>query len=183
MERSDLRCMRRTPHAWRRPQSHDVQQRCDDGATLIEVVISVVLLGMVVAATLTALTTTISASSLDRDHANAHAWLQTAADMLYARDIRQCDPAQPAAAEIAASIAEYQETVENTENPEGWPAANIKVTGLEWWRIDVDPSTGLGTESWGSICDSGDTNLQKVGLRVRATDGRIVEEVEVIIGG
>ena len=41
----------------------------------------------------------------------------------------------------------------------------------------------LGTEAWGATCDTPETDLQKIELRVTAEDGRIVEEVEVIIGG
>ncbi len=149
---------------------------------MIEILIAISLLGTVVAATLTGLTTAITASALDRDHANAHAWLQTAADMLYARELDQCDPAIDPATEIADTIAEYQATVQQTDNPEGWEAANIHVTGVEWWSIDIDPATGLGTEAWGTLCDSGDTNLQQVSIRVTSEDGQIVEEVEVIIG-
>lgn len=154
----------------------------DDGATLIEVLISIVLLSTVVAATLGGLYTTIQASALDRDHANAHAWLQTAADMLYARELDQCDPMVAPATEISNTIAEYEATVQQTDNPEGWAAANINVLEVEWWSIDIDPVTGIGTEAWGSQCDSGDTNLQKIKIQVTAEDGRIVEEVEVIIG-
>jgi len=170
-------CNRRVASTGRRDRGD-----ADRGVSLIEIMIAVVLLGTVVAATLTALTTTITASALDRDHANAHAWLQTAADMLYARELDQCDPAVAPATEIADTIAEYQSTVQQTDNPEGWSAANIRVVDLEWWSIDIDPVTGVGTEAWGSQCDSGDTNLQKIELRVTAEDGRIVEEVEVIIG-
>ena len=60
--------------------------RRDRGFTLIEIVIGVALMGLVVGGTMTLLGTTIRASRLDRDHSNAHAWLQTASDMLYARD-------------------------------------------------------------------------------------------------
>ena len=154
----------------------------DVGASMIEILIGITLLGTVVAATLTGLTAAITASSLDRDHANAHAWLQTAADMLYARELDQCDPAIPAATEIADTIAEYEATVQQTDNPEGWGPSNIQVTGVEWWSIDIDPGTGIGSEAWGTQCDSGDTNLQRISLQVRSDDGDIVEEVEVIIG-
>lgn len=151
--------------------------------SIIEVLISVVLLGTVVVAVLTSVNTTISASALDRDHANAHAWLQTAADMLYARELITCgtrDGADPAN-DVALIAAEYQDTIRQTENPEGWADANISVIGLEWWSIDV--VAGVGTEAWGTTCDTPETDLQKIELQVTAEDGRIVEEVEVIIGG
>ena len=145
--------------------------------SLIEILIALTLMGTVVVATMTALTASISASSLDRDHANAHAWLQTAADTLYARDLITCD-AQP----LADITAAYQTTVQSTHNPEDWAAANIEVIGLEYWRYEFDLATNQETSGWGTICDSPETNLQKVELRVRADDGRIVEEVEVVIG-
>ena len=152
--------------------------------SLIEATISIALMGLLVTAVLAGLSTTINASALDRDHANAHAWLQTAADMLYARDIVTCgtlDPTDPVN-DIALIANEYQATIRQTDNPEGWSNANIDVIALEWWSIDI-AADGSGTEQWGNVCDAGDTNLQKVAMRVTAEDGRIVEEVEVIIGG
>ncbi len=155
----------------------------DRGSTLMEMLMGITILGTVVAATLTGLITVITASSLDRDHANAHAWLQTSADMLYARELDQCNPSADPATEISDTIAEYESTIRQTDNPEGWDPTNIDVIGLEWWSIDIDSTTGVGTEAWGTVCDSGDTNLQRVTIQVQAEDGRVVEQVEVIIGG
>ena len=90
----------------------------------------------------------------------------------------QLDPAT----EIAGTIAEYEATIQQTDNPEGWSAGNIQITDLQWWSIDIDPATGVGSEAWGTKCDSGDTNLQRVSMRVTSEGGEIVEEVEVIIG-
>jgi prepilin-type N-terminal cleavage/methylation domain-containing protein len=151
----------------------------DSGVTLIEILIGIVLLGTVVSATLTGLIAVITAGSVDRSHANAHAWLQTGADMLYARELDQCDPAVDPATEVANTMAEYQATVQQTENPEGWGASNIQVVNVQFWRNDIDAS-GVGTEAWGNECH--DSNLQRVSLRVTSEDGRTVEEVEVIIG-
>lgn len=169
------------------PPSERVRWSCvrgrDRGTSIIEVLISIVLLGTVVSVVLVGLQTTIRASALDRDHANAHAWLQTGADMLYARDLITCgtrDASDPVN-DVALIAAEYEATVQQTENPEGWPDANIEVINLEWWSIDV--VNGIGTEAWGTTCDTPETDLQKIELRVTAEDGRIVEEVEVIIGG
>jgi hypothetical protein len=156
-------------------------RRSDEGVTLIEILIGIVLLGTVVSATLTGLITVITAGTVHRDHANAHAWLQTGADMLYARELYDCDPAIDATTEISNTIAAYEATVQQTDNPEGWSAGNIQVTGVKWWRIDIDPASGVGTEGWGEICDSADTNLQRVSLQVTSQNGRIVEQVEVII--
>lgn len=152
----------------------------DVGSSVIEILIGITLLGTVVAATLTGLTTAVTASALDRDHANAHAWLQTAADMLYARTLDECDDTVDPATEIANTIAEYEATVRQTDNPEGWAPGNIHVTDVEFYSIDIDPITGLGTEAWGTTCKG--SNLQRVSMQVTSEDGDIVEEVEVIIG-
>jgi type II secretory pathway pseudopilin PulG len=154
----------------------------DVGATLIEIVLAIVLLGMVVVSTLSLLGGTINGTSLNRDHANAHAWLQTAADMLYARELERCDPASsvPMATQRLAIMAAYETTVRETENPAAWSPSNIEVIDLEFWHIAIAPDRGI-EEAW--VEDRCTTDLQKVALRVRAEDGRIVEEVEVIIGG
>lgn len=176
--------MVRSSRAASGPADRSHRRRRDAGVSLLEILISIALLSTVVVATLTTMRTSITASALDRDHANAHAWLQTAADMLYARELIPCgsmDPGNPAN-DLALIAAEYEATMQQTENPEGWAAANLSVLSLEWWSIDIN-SQGVGTEAWGTKCDSGDTNLQKIEMQVRADDGRIVEEVEVIIGG
>lgn len=147
--------------------------------SLIEILISITLMGTVVVATLTALTTSITASAVDRDHANAHAWLQTAADTLYASDLTQCNAVAPGVVDVDDIKANYRDVVQNTENPEHWPPGNIDVVGIELWHYDI--VAGHESSGWGTLCDSSETNLQKVQLRVRAEDGSIVEEVEVVL--
>ena len=53
---------------------------------------------------------------------------------------------------------------------------------LQFWHINIDPVTKFTEEGWGLLCDTSDTNLQRIGIRVRSEGGEIVEEVEVIIG-
>lgn len=55
------------------PRRHRTDR--DLGTTFIEILVAIVLLGMTVVATLVALSSTLVATALDRDHANAHAWL------------------------------------------------------------------------------------------------------------
>lgn len=135
-----------------------------------------VITGTLVVATLSLLTGTITATVVDREHSNAHAWLQTASDMLYARDPLHCDEATR-----ADIIAAYQTTVRETENPEDWPQANIKVIDLRFWHYARDPSTNGVAEGW--VTDQCTTKLQRVTLQVSDPSGEIVEEVEVVIGG
>lgn len=155
----------------------------DSGVTLIEILIAVVLMGLVVVGTMTLLGSTIKASRLDRDHSNAHAWLQTASDMLYARDPVQCDASSPIALESQrqAIMSEYRKTVRLTQNPENWPADKIDVVDLLFWHYARNPSTNGVDEGWYNYRCT--TKLQLVKLRVRSEAGEIIEEVEVIIGG
>lgn len=166
----------------RQPQT--VRRPVDTGSSLLEVLIAVVLLGLSIAGTLTMLSTTINATALDRDHANAHAWLQTAADVLYARDNEECLTAPTASladqeADIDRIKGLYETTIEQTNNPEGWPAENIDIVELQLWHSKVDAPT----EGWGTQCTGGDASLQRLVIEVRSETDEIIEQVEVILGG
>ncbi len=154
----------------------------DRGVSMIEVLISIVLMGLVVGATVSLLQVTIKASATDRDHSNAHAWLQTAADVLYARPLEPCEPAGAPATNMLAIENAYETTLQQTDNPEDWPDGNIEIYDLQFWHINMDPVTKFTEEGWGDLCDTSDTNLQRVGIEVRSKTGEIVERVEVIIG-
>jgi prepilin-type N-terminal cleavage/methylation domain-containing protein len=172
----------RDPRSPGRSASRHLDAHRDGGFSLIEVLISIVLIGTVISATLTTLQVTIRASGTDRDHSNAHAWLQTAADVLYARPLEPCGPADATATNKDAIISTYEATLQQTENPEDWPDANIEIYDLQFWHINIDPVTKFTEEGWGDLCDTSDTNLQRIGIEVRSEGGEIVERVEVIIG-
>lgn len=173
------------------PRSPRVAAR-DRGVSLIEVVITVVLLGTVVVSVLTTMSVTITATALDRDHSNAHAWLQTAADTLYSNNPIGCleddgDPLTPAPtpatieATRLSTIALYQATAQATHNPEGWDPSLIQLIDLEYWHY-VRGTDNFVDEGWTYHRCEG-TDLQRLTFQVSAPDGRIVEEVEVIVGG
>ena len=172
----------------RRPIEIDVsqggRQLRDRGFSLIEVLISIVLMGLVIGATVSLLQVTISASGTDRDHSNAHAWLQTGADVLYARPLVPCAPdaIDSMATNKADIMSAYATTLQQTDNPEDWPDGNIEIYDLQFWHINMDPVTKFTEEGWGNLCDTSDTNLQRIGIEVRSKNGEIVERVEVIIG-
>ena len=66
--------------------------------------------------------------------------------------------------------------------PESNTDGNIEIYDLQFWHINMDPVTKFTEEGWGDLCDSLDTNLQRIGIEVRSETGEIVERVEVIIG-
>ena len=147
----------------------------DRGISLVEILVSIVLLGTAITALLTTLRVTIDASALDRDHANAHAWLQTAADVLYGEERMDCG--SEAASNQDAVYAYYNSIVKGTDesNPEGWPADKIEV---------VYPVMFWDGEQYQLTCyDDQGINLQLITIQVRNLDDRIIETVQVVKGG
>jgi hypothetical protein len=176
---------RRTQHHHRRV---DRTQTRDAGVSFVEILVAIVLLGTVAVGVLTAVRTTVIASSIDRDHANAHAWLQSASDLLYGHPRADCGHPdgdidgngvdEPDAAERAVMnarvVSDYQLVVSGVTNVEGWPSSGIRVTDVLYWDGD----------QYQDVCfDDFGINLQLVRISASSPDGSIVEEVEVIKGG
>lgn len=145
----------------------------DRGLSYVEVLVSIVLLGLVVTSLLVTMRTSIDASRLNRDHVNAHAWLQTATDVLYGAPREDCGTIAASNASAVADV--YESIVRSTSNPEGWPAANIEVIRpILFWD---------GESQYQSTCyDDAGINLQLITIQVRGLDGRIVESVQVVKG-
>ena len=153
----------------------DVEVVRDRGISLVEILVSIVLLGTAITALLTTLRVTIDASALDRDHANAHAWLQTAADVLYGEPREDCGTQTASKQDDVWKV--YDAIVKSTHesNPEGWPAANIEV---------VEPVLFWDGEQYQLTCyDNEGITLQLITIQVRNTDDRIIETVQVVKGG
>ncbi|MEJ7801268.1 MAG: prepilin-type N-terminal cleavage/methylation domain-containing protein [Ilumatobacter sp.] len=145
----------------------------DDGTTLIEVLISIVLLGIGVAAMLTTLSVTISASATERDHANGHAWLQIASDVVYGIERPDCGVlGQPP--DQAGVYGAYNNAVKSAANPEGWADSNIEVVPpVKFWD---------GTVYQSECYDDKGVALQLIKIQVRNPKGEIVESVEIVKG-
>lgn len=153
----------------RRTQAGAAPRARDDGFSLVEMVVSITLLGIGVVAMLTALRATITATAVERDHANAHAWLQSAADVLYGEERMDCGT-ETAPLDL---VPGYQAIVEQAENPEGWPIANIDVTQVLFWDGEIYQTT---------CYDDQNINLQLITIEVRNPEGEIVETVQVVKG-
>lgn len=145
----------------------------DDGFSLVEVVIAILLIGLTATASLVTLRTSVKASTTNRDHSNAHAWLQSATDVLYGAERRDCGTTT--ASEESAVRAYYQQIVRETTNPAGWPPENIEVVApVKFWD---------GSSTYQSTCfDDLGVNLQLITIRVRNNEGKIVETVEIVKG-
>jgi len=153
--------------------------RRDKGFTLIEILIAVVLLGGVIAGSMAALTATTLSGSLHRDHARAHAWLQTASDILYAYPKVACNSTDADKGEAAVRTA-YDAVVKGVPNPPEWKDWQIRIVPtVKFWNaknIDSDPDVEY---FFGTDCDPS-LQLQLIELEVKSPSGRIIETVQIV---
>jgi len=147
------------------------RRRGDDGFSLVEVLVSIVLIGTVTVAMLVALRVSVKASALDRDHINAHAWLQGATDILYGYDRLDCGTV---AASLEASVrTTYDGYVQTAPKPLDWDGTIEVVNPVLFWNGDQYSPT---------CYDDMGINLQLITLRVYGPDNKIVESVQIVKG-
>ena len=151
-----------------------MQRDRDRGESLLEVLITVALLGTVVAATLTALSTTVRGTSMERERAMAQLWLQSAVDSLRSTPVEDCnDPGQTESTIRAA----YESAVRTgSPPPPGWASSQLTVAPpVLFW----DPNLRFQ-----SVCyDDYGFELQLVELQVVPLSGDNPERVQVVLGG
>lgn len=145
----------------------------DCGQSLVEVLIAVVLTGTLAVAGMITLRASIVGSRLDRDHANAQAWLQSASDVLYGAARADCGTEALSDAENVAKA--YDLIIRTTPNPRNWDPNLIEVVRpVVFWD---------GEDEYQSTCyDDSGINLQLITIQVSAPDGRIVESVQIVKG-
>lgn len=170
---ADEQSMKPTTEPAQRPPDHRPFPNRDIGFSLVEVMVAIMLTGTLAVAGMITLRTSIRASSIDRDHSNAHAWLQTASDVLYGAPRFDCGT--EAIANEAAVRNYYDSVVQGTSNPRNWPAANISIVEpVMFWD---------GTSEYQQICfDDSGINLQLIKIEVRDPSGQIVESVQIVKG-
>lgn len=166
--------MRRIPYDGGRSVDHDglvSHPKRDPGVSLVELLIAIVLLGIVVVAMLTTLRVTVAASATERDHANAHAWLQSAADVLYGVERVDCGTPTVTNSNV---LTTYQTAVKSASDPEQWGADNINV---------IPPVLFWDGNVYQNVCyDDQNINLQLITIEVRNPANAVVETVQVVKG-
>lgn len=136
--------------------------------------ITIVLLGTVVAATLTALSAAVNGTRIERDRSVAQLWLQSASEFLRESAVEDCnDPGQTEATIRAA----YETAVrEGVVPPSGWDPTQLRVVGpVQFW----DPTFRFQSQCY----DDFGFELQLVEIEVAAPTGDVRERVQVVIGG
>jgi hypothetical protein len=137
--------------------SHDAgvgHSRGDLGASLVEILVSVVLLGVAGTAVLAALAVSVVGSSQSKSHAAQVAWLQSAADALSRTPFVDC-----AAGSEGAVATTYQHSLRSSTDPSrpaGWPRENLSVSSpVLFWDGD----------SFEDFCAASPSQLQQITLK------------------
>ena len=159
-----------------------VPPRRDPGMSFIEVLVAIVLLGIAVVATLTAMRATVIGTRLERDHSKAQQWLQSAIGVLQATDRLDCDIILTGYSSGEETVRiEYQKAIRLlVQNPPGWSDSQITVIrpvkvwdGAKYW----DPYDVLAPAK---CFDNRGYELQLVTMQVTSPDGDIIELVQVV---
>lgn len=168
------------------PSMHAERSEPDRGSSLIEILISVVLLGTVVIATLGATFSSVVGTRLARDQAKAHQWLQSAEGVLQATKRVGCDYDPVNVPEDAAFTdgeekvrLEYEEDIRGVVvSPIAWQDSQITVLypvkiwdGNKYWEPAAAPKPCFDADGY---------LLQLVTLQVTSPDGDIIETIQVV---
>lgn len=143
----------------------------DEGFSLVEVLVAIVLIGTVTVALLVALRVSVKASGTDRDHINAHAWLQGATDILYGYDRIDCGT--QAAPDEGGVRTAYNNYVQTAPQPLNWEGRIEVLNPVLFWNGEV----------YGTTCyDDMGINLQLITIQVWGPRDEIVESVQIVKG-
>lgn len=135
----------------------------DAGLSLVEILITIVIVGIAFAAILGGMVTSITVSDVHRKQATADTVVRSGAEAVKDLTVAYVSCAGPSAYESALPAA-----------PSGY---TIHVTKVEYWDGDgtsTDPVKFLGA------CPSSDAGLQRITLVAGSGDGRATETVQIL---
>lgn len=134
-------------------------RRAQQGLSLVETLVAVVILGIAFTAILGGMSTSILTSDVHRKEATSETILRS-----YAEAIK--DPATPY---VACPLPPAYSSPVGFSAPSGYAAS---VAAVAYW----DPSTS----TFGACPGSGDSGLQRISLQVASSDGRATERVDIL---
>jgi type II secretory pathway pseudopilin PulG len=143
-----------------RPHPHDPTR----GATLIELLVAVTLLGITVVAVMAGLGTSLVVSDVHRKETTAGAEVRS-----FAEQVENLVTAGTGGYLNCATTSSYPTARPAITTPDN-PGYTRAVTAVKYW-------TG---SAWTSSCGT-DIGLQKLTLQVAATDGRATETLDLVV--
>ncbi len=129
------------------------------GDTLVEVMMTVAIVGIAFTGILTGLATAINLSAMDRGDANVRTVLVSASESVKSQTYVPCPD---------ANNNSYNPT-SGVTLPSGWSSSNVVVTQLYGWN---------GTSF--TTCPATDQKLQLIAVRATSPDGRSTDSIEII---
>lgn len=156
----------------------DRAARCD-GFSLVEVLVTLALMGTTVVAVLVGVQATVRASVTDRDHATAFAWLQSASDEIYRVDREPCTGGK------AAAIAAYDSAAASVTPPPVWDSTDAAISVID---VEFLGKSGVDDEfEWSdTFCfegpgyDESPLYTQRVTLRVNGPASHVVKTMQMV---
>ena len=130
------------------------------GETLVEVLITITIVGIAFTGILAGLATAINLSGRHRGQANADVVLVSAAESVKSQAYAPCP---------GVTTTSYNPT-QGVTLPSGWAASNIEITSVKKWN---------GT-AFVASCPAADGNLQLVTITATTPDNKSTESVEVV---
>ena len=131
------------------------------GDTLVEVMMTVAIVGIAFTGILTGLATAINLSGIDRGDANARTVLVSASESVKSQAYVSCPGANNSSYNPASGVT----------LPTGWSASNVVVTQLSGWNGSAFVTcSGLST----------DGKLQKIVVQATSPDARSTGSIEII---
>ena len=161
--------MQQSPSAARESTPDTAGLRRDAGTSIVEIVAALAILGIVGTAILGGLFTSVQGSKIERDHARAHEWLQSATEVLV-NDIEWRDCTAHTAVELQ-HIYETELQAETAIIPPTWEAYDLRIP----FAVEFPDPSG----AYGAPCDP-DENRQRIRIQVADPSGEIIETVDVV---
>jgi Tfp pilus assembly protein PilX len=162
-------------------------ERSQAGETLIEVLMSSALMALVVVAIIGGVATTVLASHIHRQQADANDVLVSAVERVKSAnfDFVNVDCSHTP----AQRQSNYETEARKVSLPAGWPASVVTVVALPSPATAGDPFlyenvtlvNGVPQVTFGSTCDPG-LSRQIVKLKVTSPDGRVAPTMSFIKG-
>lgn len=144
--------------------------RPDSGFGFVEVLVSIVLIGTVVIATLVALRVTIAASQVSDDRSRLLLWLNEGAEAVHRA------PFKPCASGVSDVKNTYQVVLDAVPVPAGFSGGTLLLDDPEF--LSIHPSTFV--ERWGAVCDP-DRRAHRLTMRATTPDGSTTSVLEVVV--
>lgn len=155
----------------------DRNAKGDQGLSLIEILVTLSLMGMTVVAVLSGLQATIRASVIDRDHATAFAWMQTASDEIHRATRTPCT--------AGTAESDYDAIAQAVPPPPVWASLSptIEVISVEYLgktNVDDDFEWSSAFCFEGGLYVDSPLYTQRVTLRVTTHDGKTVRTLQMV---